>query len=1004
MAWSELEGLENRVEESVVKKVCAVIIVLIACAAGSRAAAQETTGAIAGRIVDAQGLAMPGVTVTATGSQGANTAVTDREGRFTIPFLTPGSYTVHTELQGFTSPDRSGVQVQLGRTADLRLTMEVGGLTETIQVGPAPQTVDTTRTTIGATLDSATLSRLPVGRRFSDTLYLAPGVSTGGTVGTANPSIEGSSGLENQYVVDGVNITNGGYGALGSYSIVFGSLGNGTPYDFMQEVQVKTGGYEAEFGQATGGVINVVTKSGSNAFKGSAFGYARPQGLESEHRTVESVEGTVNTVASRLSDVGATVGGPLRRDRLFFFGAIDPQWETSTFQAPEGFPLQTLGNVDRDRRVTNYAAKGTWQLMPGHRVDASFFGDPATGALGPQRSSSLLSQNTARYSSLEYGGHNQSVHYDGVLGPHFLVDASFGRALNRILETPSVNEWLVNDFRVTPTVRTGGLGFYEAGNRSNNWQVQAKATNIIGGYGQHQVRYGFDYEHLDFSQLQQYSGPTFKAPNGQQTETGATINIIPDPVYGQIYHVSRASLTAARSTLQHYSSAFVQDEWKIGNSLTILPGVRYEQETLSGTIVQDFSLKNNWAPRLGIVWDPTRSGRSKVFANYGRYYARVPNDLAARALSSDASITADYFDSNLTQPVPDGTVTTNATNGTQTTTHFTLLGAGGDVIDPKAKLSYYNEFVVGTEYGLSRGLDVGVRYVHRDIGRVLEDVQQYPVVATSLGVAGAATADYLLTNPSPSTPVVQIVEGTTVSFESPVHTYNAVEFTANKRLAKSWALTSSYRWSRLTGNFEGFYRNDNGQSDPGISSLYDYPTNDPTYTGIGVPLFGYSGDIRFLGAAGNGPLPLDRTHDVKLYGTYVFGMGLNLSLGLELESGAPLTALAAHPVYDSGGEIPLTVRGAGFQTSDGFQTRTPWTKPVNAGVSYNVKLGSRNLLLIADAFNIFNRQTVLDYNSYSELQFSVPNPDFGAAGVSGVVSGQQFAAPRQVRIGARFEF
>src|SRR5207244_8863275 len=107
----------------------------------------------------------------------------------------------------------------------------------------------------------------PVGRRFSDTLYLAPGVSSSGNLGSANPSIGGSSGLENQYVVDGVNITNGGYGALGSYSIVFGSLGNGTPYDFMQEVQVKTGGYEAEFGQATGGVINVVTKSGSNTVK-----------------------------------------------------------------------------------------------------------------------------------------------------------------------------------------------------------------------------------------------------------------------------------------------------------------------------------------------------------------------------------------------------------------------------------------------------------------------------------------------------------------------------------------------------------------------------------------------------------------------------------------------------------------------------------------------------------------------------------------------------------------
>jgi hypothetical protein len=333
-----------------------------------------------------------------------------------------------------------------------------------------------------------------------------------------------------------------------------------------------------------------------------------------------------------------------------------------------------------------------------------------------------------------------------------------------------------------------------------------------------------------------------------------------------------------------------------------------------------------------------------------------------------------------------------------------LLGGSADDIDPNAKLSYYNEWLAGTEYTLPGNLEVGVRFVHRDIGRVLEDVQPYPIVAQSLGLPGAATANYLLTNPAPATPVVQDIPGATVSFESPVHNYNAIEFSANKRLARNWSLISSYRWSRLTGNFEGFFRNDNGQSDPGITSLYDYPTNDPTYATIGKTQFGYIGDIRFLGTSGNGPLPLDRTHDVKVYGTYAFNMGLNLSVGLEVESGAPLTALAAHPVYDTGGEIPLTPRGAGFQTSSGLQTRTPWTKPVNAGASYNLKVAGRNLVFVADAFNVFNTQTILDYDSFAELQFGVPNPDFGAAGVSGVVSGQQLSTPRQFRIGVRYEF
>jgi hypothetical protein len=354
--------------------------------------------------------------------------------------------------------------------------------------------------------------------------------------------------------------------------------------------------------------------------------------------------------------------------------------------------------------------------------------------------------------------------------------------------------------------------------------------------------------------------------------------------------------------------------------------------------------------------------------------------------------------------VEDGLVTINSLTGATTTTHYTLLGAGADDIDPTAKLSYYNEWVAGAEYTLPGAVDVGVRFVHRGIGRVLEDVQQYPIVAASGGLPGAATADYLLTNPGPSTPVFQDIPGFTVGFETPVHTYNAVELTANHRLANHWSLNSSYRWSRLRGTYEGFFRNDNGQSDPGITSLYDYPTNDPSYTQVGGPVFGYSGDIRFLGAAGEGPLPLDRTHDIKVFGTYEVGRRLDVSLGLELESGAPLTALAAHPVYGGGGEIPLSPRGAGFVTSEGFRTRTPWTRPVNAGASYRLPLAARTLTLTADVFNVFNTKTVLDYNTFSELQFNVPNPDFGRAGVSGVVAGQQFTTPRQVRVGVRFEF
>ena len=171
--------------------------------------AQETTGQIQGRIVDAQGLGVPGATVTASGPQGSKTSATDADGRYSIPFLTPGVYSLRAELQGFKAIEQKDITVRLGGSADVPLKFEVGGLTETVQVTGAARTVDTSSTTIGAVLQPDQLSQIPAGRRVADAIYLAPGVSSSGTVGRMNPSISGGSGLENQYVVDGTNVTSG---------------------------------------------------------------------------------------------------------------------------------------------------------------------------------------------------------------------------------------------------------------------------------------------------------------------------------------------------------------------------------------------------------------------------------------------------------------------------------------------------------------------------------------------------------------------------------------------------------------------------------------------------------------------------------------------------------------------------------------------------------------------------------------------------------------------------
>jgi hypothetical protein len=290
-----------------------------------------------------------------------------------------------------------------------------------------------------------------------------------------------------------------------------------------------------------------------------------------------------------------------------------------------------------------------------------------------------------------------------------------------------------------------------------------------------------------------------------------------------------------------------------------------------------------------------------------------------------------------------------------------------------------------------------VRYVFRNMPRILEDVANVPMAyyETHPGL----TVDYILTNPSSSTPILADAASLGAAFDDPVHKYQSLELTLNRRGA-NWTANASYRYSRLRGNFEGFYRDDNTQSDPGISSLYDFPTNDPSYKA-----FGYAGDIRYLGDP-NGILPLDRPNQVKLFGNYLFNMGLNVGVNVALSSGKPLTPMAANPNYDSAGEIPEAPRGSGIQTIDGFMTRTPFESHMDLQASYSVKMtGTRRLTFLAEVFNLFNQQRVTNYDQDTELSASTENPDFGKP-VNTLLSGNpaQFQAPRNMRLGIRFEF
>jgi hypothetical protein len=240
-------------------------------------------------------------------------------------------------------------------------------------------------------------------------------------------------------------------------------------------------------------------------------------------------------------------------------------------------------------------------------------------------------------------------------------------------------------------------------------------------------------------------------------------------------------------------------------------------------------------------------------------------------------------------------------------------------------------------------------------------------------------------------------------YADPVHKYDAIELTAQKAFSGQWSLFASYRWSRLREDYEGFFRSDNGQADPAITSLFDFPTVDPSYTVIGTPEFGFEGDIRYQGTTlGVGPLPNDRTHQVKIYGAYAWGP-VNAGLAFRAGAGQPLTALAASPIYEDPGEIPVTLRGAGFQTVDGFKNRSPALLAFDLHLDYTLHLASRRVLLLADVFNLLNNQDPVSYDPYTQIGFLEGNPDFGVSwDPASTVS--SFETPRQIRQGARLEW
>jgi len=937
----------------------------------------ETTGTLVGEVRDDSGVPLPGVTVTVTGDTGSKIATTDPGGKFVLPFLIPGGYAVQAKLAGFRIVDQKDLVIRLNERTEMALRMFLE-FAETFEVSEEIPLIDTSSTTTGINIPQELIASLPIARSFTATINLSPGVADAGVGG--NLSISGASGLENTYIVDGVNITDPGYGAVGAYSAKFGSMGSGFPPDIVHEVQVMTGGFEPEYGQALGGVVNVVTKSGGNRFAGEVFAYWSPKGLEGERQQVELDETyAVNQAAAESLDGGLHLGGPIVRDRLFFFAAYNQRREETRYVNDPDAPLAAeFPSTTNVRTTDSYALKASASLGPRHTAELSAFGDPGSSRLANQNGFGLQSLDpTAQQSALEYGGHNQALRWSGVFGASLFVEVQAARAENSFEEIlgPEADQRRVNDRTVRPVVQSGGLGIFDSGSKGTNLQYSAKATNL---WGTHEVRYGAQFEDIAYAGGTDASGPNFLTSDGRQTTTGARITILPGAIFGlpveKVYRAVAFLSPPQNPTTTEYWSLFAQDSWSLTPRLTARFGVRWEQQRIKGDRAgaEDVTFKDNWAPRVGVTWDFSGDGRSKAFVHAGRFFEKIPNNLAVRALAGESLVTNAFYDLELTEPIPgEEEILEQAPSE--------IEGLGRSRSPYTARSQYSDEVVAGIEKEAGRGFSLGARLIYRTVGRVLEDIQvnlDLPCVPNYLGTdlcvpPGLIAEDYLT---STAANFITNLDGHYPGYPKLEREYTALELTAQKRFADRWQFLGSYRYARLEGNYEGLFRRDNGQSNPNITTLADFADS---------PYLGYTYE--------KGPLPNDIAHAAKLFGSYRWDLGWSAGLAFNYASGRPITELGAIPLYQLGRERLLTSRGALGRTDD--------IATVDLRAEYDFRLGGGHTIAVGvDVFNAFDAAAVTTVSESSEITNATLEPDPNAD----FLKPTSFQAARSIRFMVKY--
>lgn len=661
-----------------------------------------TRGGLGGTVVDSSQSAIPDATVTVTGPLGSVSQTSTSSGTFLFNALVPGTYTVKAEKDGFQVVTLSGIEVLINNTASVNIQLPVGTVTTNIEVTGATTNVDVASSSVNSTLTSEFLDTIPVQRNVSSVMLLAPGVvsglrSGGGVTGTAvgsastdaNPSISGASGLENLYVADGVVLNDPSYGGLGGFSTVYGALGVGITPAFVQQEEIKTGGFEPQYGHATGGVVQIVTKSGSNQMHGTAGTYFQTAGMQTVFANKDDFNPT-NLIGRHLDngyyEGDFELGGyvPHFKNHLFYFGAFNPTF-FNDYEAPAlGSGLYTLyhGQVNRRTNTYAYAGKLTLQLSGSMSVESSVFGDPAHTNHAPF--STLNADNTSGNSKWDFGTRNWDVRTYGAITPTWTADFAYTYSWNHFIETPADT----SIYPIEDQTQTGQDGFRADGTdlaadtsaQRGDYQAQGLGTGILVNYtshaqsltfdttkifhfaGQHGLSLGYFWQYPVYDDVTKYSFNTYTIPAanatggtnagttagaGKTSDAALQLQLAPGtctlcplmnvpgfsaPVRVALYQVRGRFDGGISHNTGKYHAAYINDSWQMGSHVTLNLGLRWEQQRLTGNASHAF-FNDQWSPRIGFIVSPNPD--SKVYVDFDRLAFVLPLDMAVRELSSE---------------------------------------------------------------------------------------------------------------------------------------------------------------------------------------------------------------------------------------------------------------------------------------------------------------------------------------------------------------------------------